>query len=163
MKSILFILVILSLFFCYCTSSQVFDVWENGAVKETKTFKNKKLYNIIFYNTYGIKEEVVYYNYKNQLPIKSNFYNDSGIIIKNILFVKFDYDTVLVENNPIKLKVVSTASFFQNEYYPNGKIKTNGYFNKNKKDSIFTYYNLKGEKELVEYYRMDSLLKSIKY
>ena len=148
--------------FCCCTSSQVFDVWENGVVKEKRIFDNQKLSKIISYNNNGIKIEEIDYN-KMEYPQLSKFYNDSGIIVKDISFKKFDYDTIIVDSTLLKLKIISTPSFFQNEYHVNGKIKSHVFFNKNKKDSIFTYYNLKGEKELVEYYKMDSLLKSIKY
>lgn len=65
---------------------------------------------------------------------------------------KYYYDTGKFQSNVTYFGKVSYANF----YYPSGAVKATGKYISQKKDSVWTYYDLKGYRKSTEYYKLGS-------
>ncbi len=162
MKKIIFILF----FFSYCTSKSVLN--NSDGSKVVSIYKKDKIFKRIYYNSRGFKEKENF-NYVLGEFTQSKFYNEKGILNEELLFTKFEADTILVGrdsifgSNSFKWKVFSVPSYQQKLFYEDGKIKSIGFFKRAKKDSVFKYFDQKGKLLIEEYYNLDSLIKKIDY
>lgn len=162
MKKLIFLLV----FFNNCTTKSVF--YNADGSKVVSIYKKDEIFKEIYYNSTGFKEKE-HFNYVLGKSTQSKYYNEKGILDEEVLFTKFENDTILVGKdtifnpNGLKWKVVSVPSYQQKLFYEDGKIKSVGFFKQTKKDSVFKYFDQKGKLLYEEYYNMDSLVKKVDY
>jgi antitoxin component YwqK of YwqJK toxin-antitoxin module len=154
--------VILFFLISRCTSESVLN--NNDGSKVVSIYKKDKIFKTIYYNSKGFKT-FEKFNYVSENYTQTKSYNDFGVLEEEILYTKFEPDTVLFGSyqGNYKLKILSVPSFEQKLFYEDGNLKSIGFFKRAKRDSVFKYFDIKGKLLYEEYYSMDSLVKKIDY
>jgi hypothetical protein len=160
----LIIPIILLVFNC-CNHSEITSTWENGKIKEQHYFTNNhKMYKIAYYDSLGNKENEGYINEKEELTQTFTF-DTLGLKKEEFYYSKPYFDTITILSGEEKgyTKIIAYPNYFKKSFYTNGTIKSTGFVQHSKKDSVFQYYNSNGQLEHIEHYMKDSLINIEKF
>ena len=142
-----------------CTDSRVVDTWANGRITQQRFFtKDSVLYKVINYDSLGNKEHEFYVDKAGEVEKEAEF--SSGKIAKEIFWGNPNLDTVYVTSGSDSgyTKIISHPDFFEKDYHSNGVIESTGFIRYGKKDSLYHYYDSKGQLKSIEHFKADSLL-----
>lgn len=145
-----FLIIMMSIFltilFSSCSNTET-TFWENGLKKSEITYKRGKTTgSAIWWFSNGNKQMQVDY-IKGKIEGKLQRWNFAGVLVleetylndkKNGLSVTW-YDSGVKHTEATFIDDILHGEF--NEFYPNGEIKINGYYNKGFYDRIWNYYS----------------------